>query len=122
MLEINTNDKYVDGEPNAYYKEFVSDNEFYNGYMMAVRGFYKLLEVMPSDLFGDIEIQQVRTCLIQTAARCAEYLEETTDYNVNEMIISLIDKMSAGEWSKKRNRIFDDEKHDVCSEGTKVSL
>lgn len=117
MININTNDKYVDGEPNAYYKEFVSDNGFYNGYMMAVRDFYELLEVMPSDLFEDIEIQAVRNGLIQVAERCAEYLEGCTDYNVNEMIIALIDKMSAGEWAKKRKQIFGDEKpHEIGEE------
>ena len=117
MININTNDKYVDGEPNAYYKEFVSDNEFYNGCMMAVRCFYESLEVMPSDLFGDIEIKTVRNGLIQVAERCAEYLEGAVEYDVNEMIISLIDKMPAGEWAKKRKQIFGDEKsHEIGEE------
>ena len=55
-MEIDVEKKYIDGEPNAYYKGFVNDNDYYKGYISAMNDLVDVLEAMPIDLFEKIEI------------------------------------------------------------------
>lgn len=150
MMNIDTHKKYIDGEPNAYYEEFVADSEFYKGYRTAVDDLAEMLDSMTCDLFEDISVPMLKAFLSQTARVCSDYISETMEYNKNEMVIWLIDKMPASEWSEKRKQLFDVhdemdsenvatrlrkksiqfgidssrddgyEEHDVCSEGTGI--
>lgn len=126
MINIDTHEKYIDGEPNAYYEGFVADSDFYKGYRFAMDNLADILDAMPVDLFEDIEIPMVKAILNQTARRCSDYISETMEYDKDEMVMWLIDKMPASEWNKKRTQLFGSEldsyeKHEVCSEGTGVS-
>lgn len=120
-MEIDVEKKYIDGEPNAYYKGFVNDNDYYKGYISAMNDLVDVLEAMPIDLFEKIEIPLLKGFLFQVARVCIDYIEEAMDYNKKEMVVGLIDEMGPSEWHKKSKLLFAGVDYDKISQGAELA-
>ena len=107
MLYPDVNEKFIDGEPNPYFREILNDNLYYRGYAAA------LLEILGS---VEREGEDIEFGCTPSLHQIFKELKELYDKNLrddiefleSEMIIDLIDGMPECVHKMRMKEIYGD--------------
>lgn len=106
MLYPNVDEKYIDGEPNPYYREVLRNNLFYKGYCAGVADMFDVLNEEHLEFGCTPTLLKIFKELSDVYK---EEVKESIELFEEEMVICLIDEMPECVHKMRMKEIYGEE-------------